>query len=199
MVTRTSHNEANVGTGRPRSFSPIRKDDDRGVGPRLTGEEVWRALAKASFAVLGYVTPSGDPRSSGVVYRTVDRHLYVVVGSDSWKARHISAAGRVAVTVPVHRGGILSLVFPIPPATISFHAKAVVHSSESPRVRAIVEEAASTLPRERRVSSSVIEIVPEGSFVMYGLGVPLMKMRDPAKARARVPVSLACRPGRRPR
>ena len=33
----------------------------------------------------------------------------------------------LAVTVPVRRGGILSVAVPIPPATISFHGAAVVH------------------------------------------------------------------------
>src|SRR5512132_2425671 len=84
----------------------------REAGPRLTSEQVWRAFARGSFAVLGCVTQSGEPRSSGVVYKVVGRRLYVVVGAESWKARHISASGRVAVTVPVRRGGFLSLVIP---------------------------------------------------------------------------------------
>ena len=49
------------------------------------------------------------------------------LASGSWKARHVAASGRVAVTVPVRRGGLLSLLFPIPPATVSFHGTAVVH------------------------------------------------------------------------
>ena len=39
----------------------------------VTSEQVWRAVGKASFAVLSYVTPSGEPRSSGVVYKVLDR------------------------------------------------------------------------------------------------------------------------------
>ena len=38
-------------------------------------------------------------------------------------------------------------------------------------------------------AASVIEIVPEGEFVTYGIGVPLMKMRDPAIARGRAPAA----------
>jgi Pyridoxamine 5'-phosphate oxidase len=154
--------------------------------PRVTGEQVWRALTTASFAVLGYATPSGEPRSSGVVYKAVGRRLYVAVAPDSWKARHVAASGRVAVTVPVRRGGMLSLVVPIPPATVSFHAAAVVHPPGSPGVRSILNELGSLLPAERRTSAAIIEIVPEGAFVCYGLGVSLMKMRDPAEARSRV-------------
>jgi hypothetical protein len=157
--------------------------------PRLTSEQVWQALAKASFAVLSYVTPAGEPRSSGVVYKTLGRRLYVAVAPQSWKAKHVAASGQVAVTVPVRRGGMLSLVLPIPPATISFHATAVVHQAGSPEVRSLLEELAALLPAERRASAFIIEVVPEGAFVTYGLGVSLMKMRDPAAARARVPVS----------
>jgi hypothetical protein len=163
-------------------------DEDRSV-PRLTSEQVWRALAKASFAVLGYATPSGEPRSSGVVYQTSGSRLYVAVASDSWKAKHVAASGRVSVTVPVRRGGVMSLVAPIPPATISFHATALVHPADSPQVRPLIEQLGNLLPAERRDRAAIIEVVPEGMFVTYGVGVPLMKLRDPAAARAHVPVS----------
>ena len=44
------------------------------------------------------------------------------------------------------------------------------------------------LPAERRAEATLLEIVPEGSFLTYGIGVPLMKMRNPEEARGRVPV-----------
>jgi len=115
--------------------------------------------------------------------------MYVAVSPDSWKAKHVPGTGRVAVTVLVRRGGILSLVAPIPPATISFHGTAIVHPAGSPQVRSLLKELGSLIPAERRASGSIIEIVPEGAFVTYGLGVSLMKMRDPAASRARVPVT----------
>ena len=173
VTTATEHEQA--GTG--------------GTGSvRLTSEQVWRALARASFAVVSYVTPSGEPRSSGVVYATDGRRLYVAVASDSWKARHIAASGRVAVTVPVRRGGLLSLLFPIPPATVSFHGTAIVHPAGPAADRAVPKRLASLLPPERQASSRILEIVPEGRFMVYGLGVSLTEMRSPAAARARVPV-----------
>jgi hypothetical protein len=152
-------------------------------------EAVWHALAKRSFAILACVTPTGDPRSSGVVYEAVGRRLYVAVAPDSWKARHVAANGRVAVTVPVRRGGLLSLVFPVPPATISFHARATVHPAGAPEVAPVLREMASLLPAERRGTASIIELVPEGAFLTYGIGVPLRQMRDPAASLAHVSVS----------
>jgi hypothetical protein len=136
---------------------------------------------------------SGNPRSSGVVYKSVDQRLYIAVAPDGWKAKHVAASGRVAVTVPVRRGGALSLVLPIPPATVSFHATAIVHPAGSAQVRSLLKELASLLPAERQASACHIEILPEGEFVTYALGVPLRKMRDPAAAQARVPVTQAGR------
>ncbi len=153
---------------------------------QLRSEQVWHALAKASFAVVGHVTPRGDPRSSGVLYKAVDRRLFIVTAPDGWKAKHIAATPRVSVTVPVRRGGLLSLVLPIPPATISFHAAAIVHPVGTVDVPA---DLSSLVPDDRRASSCIIELVPEAMFVTYGIGVPLLKMRDPAQSRARVPVT----------
>src|SRR5215467_11578397 len=72
------------------------RTDREAAVARLTSEQVWRALAKASFAVVSHTTPTGEPRSSGVVYATAGRRLYAAVAADSWKARHIAASGRVA-------------------------------------------------------------------------------------------------------
>jgi hypothetical protein len=149
---------------------------------------VWRAVEGSSFAVISHVTPAGEPRSSGVVYAVLDRRLYVAVGSNSWKARHIAASGQVAVTVPVRRGGILALLFPIPPATVSFHGSASVHPAGSAQGRAALARIAHLLPPERRETASIVEIRPEGHFLTYGIGVPLLRMRDPAASRARTPV-----------
>jgi hypothetical protein len=52
-----------------------------------------------------------------------------------------------------------------------------------------LQELGSLIPAERQTSGSIIEVVPEGAFLTYALGVPLRMMRDPAAARGRVPVT----------
>lgn len=170
------------------SPSTTRADDHRGHGARLSTEQVWQAIAKASFAIVGYVTPSGAPRSSGVVFATHDGRLYVAVAPDSWKARHISASRRVSVTVPVRRGGVLSLFLPIPPAAISFQGTAIVHPAGWLHNTPVASHLASLLPSENRDSAAIIEVRPDGEFLTYGVGVSLNAMRHPAMAEARVPV-----------
>jgi Pyridoxamine 5'-phosphate oxidase len=189
MVITNQHQQAGLGTAGQEAPHPAAGDDARPMAARLTTEQVGHQIAKASFAVIGYVTPAGEPRSSGVVYKSIGRRLYVAVAPDSWKARHIAASRRVAVTVPVRRGGILSLLAPIPPATISFHGAAIVHPAGAPQVRPLLKELGSLIPDERRTSACIIEILPEGAFLTYGLDVSLSEMRDPAAARARVSVT----------
>src|SRR5215218_7918076 len=162
MATTNQHTQAPVGTAGQEVPHPAAGDGARPMAAGLTTEQVWHQLAKASFAVIGYVTPAGEPRSSGVVYKSIGRRLYVAVAPDSWKARHIAASRRVALTVPVRRGGIMSLLAPIPPATISFHGRATVRPAGVPEVASILDELGSMLPAERRRTASIIEVVPEG-------------------------------------
>ncbi len=189
MTTRTKPGSAgleNVSTAAPRG--PTR---DTAAAPiaRLTSDEVWRALARASFAVVSHVTPGGEPRSSGVVYATAGQRLYLAVAPESWKARQIATGSQVAVTVPLRRGGPLALILPIPPATISFHATAIVHPAGSIKVDELPKALLSLLPDERRDTACVIELIPRGQFLTFGVGVSLMDMRNPVIALARVPVS----------
>lgn len=189
MTTMTKHEGRNAYQAIEDAPRPTVTPSGVGITSRLDPEQVWNAISKGSFAVISYETPTGEPRSSGVMYKVLGHRLYVVVAPDSWKARHIAQNPDVAVTVLVRRGGVLSLVFPIPPATISFHGEALVYAGNAPGVHEIVEQLGSLLPAERRTSSSIVEITPEGRFVTYGIGVSLNAMRDPKLARACVPAS----------
>jgi Pyridoxamine 5'-phosphate oxidase len=159
------------------------------ANPQLTTDQVWQVLDKTSNAVLGHVTPTGAPRTSGVVYAVVDRHLYIAVAPDSWKARQITTGDQVSVTALVRRGGVLSLLFPIPPATITFHGRATLYRAGSPEAGPLLAKLAKLLPTDRRDSACLIGVAPEGHFLTYGIGVPLAAMRRPEAARARVPVA----------
>ena len=78
-LTSEKHSTVGATTGRSRRRGSASK-------PRTSESQIWAELDKASFAIIGYVTPSGEPRSSGVVYSEEDRHLYCAVAPQSWKA-----------------------------------------------------------------------------------------------------------------
>ena len=165
------------------------RSDARGQAGRrpLSTEQVWAEVAKASFAIVSYVTPCGNPRSSGIIYGLSGRHLYMAVDPQSWKARHITDGQEVAVTVPVRRGGPLSLLAPIPPATITFHARAITHPAGSVDLATVSKELESLVPKERR-AASCSRTCPGGDIPDLRDRHVLMEMRHPETAMAHVPV-----------
>ena len=56
-------------------------------------------------------------------------------------------------------------------------------------MRAILDRLSGLLPPNHRSSSAIIEIIPQGMFLNYGIGVRLGAMRTPLAARSRVPSS----------
>jgi hypothetical protein len=153
----------------------------------VSTDAVWRHVNRKTFAVISWVTPAGEPRSAGVVYRAEGRRVYVGIDADSWKDRHITASGRVSVTVLVRRGGLLSLFAQIPPATITFRGAAVVHPEDAlPTLPKVVEKLLP--PGKEPRAFRIIEIRPEGDFVTYGIGVALPTMLKPDEASGRAPV-----------
>jgi hypothetical protein len=71
----------------------------------------------------------------------------------------------------------------------AFRRTAIVHPAGSVAGRAVPQQLVTLLPAERQAWCRVLEILPEGQFLTYGLGVSLTQMRHPAAALARVPVA----------
>jgi nitroimidazol reductase NimA-like FMN-containing flavoprotein (pyridoxamine 5'-phosphate oxidase superfamily) len=155
---------------------------------QLSTDQVWKAIEKELFAVVGMVTARQEARTVGVMYVARDRKLYIGTGRDTWKARHIAVNPRVSVTIPIAKRVPIMPWMKIPAATITFSGQArVLPGKDAPRdlLRAVFRDSAES---EQFVDSScLIEITPEKEFVTYGVGVPLMQMRHPEKARGRAP------------
>lgn len=92
----------------------------------------------------------------------------------------------VGVTVPIRQGGLLSLVAPIPPATVTCRTRALVQRAGSQRRESLPPKLARLLPAELQ-DAVVIEREPFGDFLTYGVGVSLPNMNKPELAGGRVP------------
>ncbi len=149
-----------------------------------TADEVWQQIEKWPFAVLSFVTPEGESRSAGVMYVVRGRVLNVVTGPETWKARHMRNNPHVSVTVTVPRLPVT--LRKIPPAVITFpgYATVVAYDEIDEGLRTdLLKDVGDELGE-----MCVIQVVPEGHFVTYGIGVFPMKMRHPDQALARVAV-----------
>ncbi len=156
----------------------------------ITTELVWSEIEKQLFAVLSYVTPKAEARSAGIVYIVRDRKLYLRASTDSWKAKHIRLNPRVALNVTIPKRVPFMPWIKIPAATIALHGAARVIAAKDADPGAIQALTRAMPDHSDPVAQiSIIEVEPTGHFVTYGVGVPLLAMRDPKKARGRVSVA----------
>lgn len=157
---------------------------------QLTSAQVWTELKKELFAVLGMVNAKGEARTVGILYIVHDRKLYISTGKSSWKARFVQSNPHVSITVPIARRIPVLSWIKIPAATITFSGRAVVFDAKD--VQADILQALFRgrleADKEKMASMSILEIEPQGDFVTYGIGIPLLQMRSPEKARGRAPV-----------
>ena len=155
----------------------------------VTTESVWRALSSHMFAVLAWVAPDGSARSAGIVYLVRDHKLLIGADKESWKERHIRKNPGVSITATLARRLPLLPWIKIPDATITFRGKARITppAEVEPELAAALTKGMADDPmlRERMC---VIEVIPEGEFITYGIDVSVLAMGDPQKAQGRAAV-----------
>ncbi len=155
----------------------------------VTTDSVWQALCSHNFAVLSWVTPAGEARSTGIVYLVKNRKLIIGAESTSWKVRHIRANPHVSMTMVSKRRIIFLPWIPLPDATIAFHGRARVIEPADIDQKILQELEKGMAPDpERKANTCFIEVTAEGDFLTYGIGVPATAMGDPHKAMGRVAV-----------
>ncbi|MCA9952780.1 MAG: pyridoxamine 5'-phosphate oxidase family protein [Anaerolineales bacterium] len=158
---------------------------------QLTSEQVWQAIEKELFAIVGMVTTTNEARTVGIVYIVRNRRLYIASGKEAWKVRHINANPHVSITIPVAKRIPFMPWIKIPAATITFAGTAkILEPQETPQeiVKAIYRDMADN--QELMAESCLIEVTPVKDFLTYGIGIPLLKMRDPKQARGRASVGV---------
>ncbi len=158
---------------------------------QLQSSQVWEEIHRQLFCVLGMVNPDAKARTVGVVYMVQDRKFYIGTGMQTWKARHISANSAVSMTIPIAKRIPIAPWVKIPQATITFSGIARVLPCEEadPELLRMVFMHYADDP-EFMKENCLIEITPQGDFLTYGIGIPLMKMRHPHLARGRAPVAI---------
>lgn len=156
----------------------------------MTTDQVWREIEKHLFGVLGMVTPRRESRTVGIVYGVDDHKLYIDTQKAAWKTKYIAHNPHVALTIPIARRLLFLPWISIPAATITFSgiARVLKHSG----VKAdLLDKLSRNVAKDEhaRATSCVIEVIPRKDFITYGVGIPVMQMRFPDKARGRAPVA----------
>lgn len=159
---------------------------------QLTADQVWKEIEANLFAVLGMVAPTGEARTVGIVYVVDDHKLYIGADKAAWKAKHIARNPHVSVTVPIAKRIPFAPWIKIPAATITFSGVAHVLEHRQVKADVLMRLYRGVVKDEQALAAScVIEVTPQEDFITYGVGVSLMQMRFPDRARGRVAVGSA--------
>ena len=156
----------------------------------VSTDSVWEVVERHLFAVLSFVTPSHEARSAGIVYVVQDRTFYISSGSETWKTRHIRANPRVSLTVTIPKRLPFVPFLKIPAAVATCQGTAEVLGVEAVDASIIKKiYRGMEVTDQLRAETRVIKVIPTGDFVTYGIGVPMIRMRNPEEARGRAPVA----------
>lgn len=146
-------------------------------------EEVKKILKSNMWLVISTVDEKNRPHSSVVVYQSDGDILICQTGIDTVKARSIKKNSNISVTIPFRKNFLHKLV-PAPPAELHFTATAEILPYDN-------EEAKKIFARFLKHSESVekpqetiwIKVKPSKLISTYGVGIKLLDMRKPNKAR----------------
>jgi hypothetical protein len=150
----------------------------------------WKTIESELFAVLGVVTKNEQARTVGIAYIVQDRKFYIGTGLHTWKTKHVLGNPSVSLTIPIAKRIPFAPWIKVPQATISFSGTARVIPSVDASYelnKAVFYHYADD--EEFMKDNCLIEVTPEGDFITYGIGIPLIKMRHPHLARGRAPVN----------
>jgi hypothetical protein len=156
----------------------------------ITSADVWTAIARENFMVIGMVSAKGEARTAGVMHHVHDGRVWFTTNDREWKARHIAANQSVSVTVPIPKRVPLMPWLKVPAATITFTGVAEVVAAEQ-----LSAEAAHALLHGLELSDGergaliAVRVRPTGDFVTFGVGVSTLGMRDTENARGRAPAA----------
>lgn len=151
-------------------------------------ESIWSEINKQIFSTVGFVTPRQHARTSGIVHTVYNHHIYFSVEKTSWKAKHIAKNPHVSLTVIAPRRIFLMPWVQIPPATISFSgtAKVMPFSERSEDIKKALFRGATD--KDTVAHSLLVEVIPQGYFLTYGIGMPFWKMMNPSEAQQRIKI-----------
>ena len=157
---------------------------------QLTTDQVWKEIEQNLFAVLGMVTPTAEARTVGIVYVVDDHKLYIGTQKAAWKAKHIARNPHVSLTIPLAKRIPFLPWIKIPAATITFSGVAKVFENSAVKADVLKKLYHDVVKDEKALAEScVIEVIPQEDFITYGVGIPLLQMRFPEKARGRAAVT----------
>ena len=146
-------------------------------------EEVKKILKSNMWLVISTVDEKNQPHSSVVVYQSDGDIIIFQTGIDTLKAKSIQKNNKVSVTIP-YRKNFLHKLVPAPPAELHFTAKAELVPYDNEEARKIFAKFLKHSESVENPQESIwVKIKPSKLISTYGVGIKLLDMRKPNKAK----------------
>ncbi|MHA1304338.1 MAG: pyridoxamine 5'-phosphate oxidase family protein [Candidatus Heimdallarchaeaceae archaeon] len=145
--------------------------------------EVRKIIRKNNWLVLSTVNEKGIPQSSVVMYQSDGQSIFFMTSIDTLKAKNIRNNSHVSVTIPFFKSFLHKFV-PAPPAELHFKAKAEIVPKDNEEAQRILAKMIKFAEKSKTKTESIwIKITPSKKVATYGVGIKLLDMRFPEKAR----------------
>lgn len=146
-------------------------------------QEVKEIMKKNMWLVLSTANEKCNPQSSVIMYESDGNAIYFTTGKNTLKARNIRKNNNVSVTIPF-RKNLLHKLIPAPPGELHFQAKAQFLERESKEVQTMLQRVLKFEEKSGIKADTVyLKLTPKKRIATYGVGIKLMQLRFPEKAR----------------
>ena len=98
----------------------------------ITSADVWKAIERVNFMVVGMVSAKGEARTAGVMHVVHEGVLWFTTNEREHKARHLAANPGVSVTVPIPKRIPFMPKVKIPAASVTFSGVAEIVPTTPP-------------------------------------------------------------------
>ncbi|NHJ20910.1 MAG: pyridoxamine 5'-phosphate oxidase family protein [Candidatus Lokiarchaeota archaeon] len=146
-------------------------------------QEVKKLIKSNMWLVLATADEKNIPNSSVMVYQSDGNLIICQTGENTLKANNVRKNKLVAVTIPI-RKNLFHKLIPAPPAEIYFTTTAEIKPKDNEQARMIYSKYMKHSDKRDLPQDYIwICIKIPNKISTYGVAVPLLKMRDPMKAR----------------
>ena len=138
------------------------------------------------WLVLTTIDKNNIPYSSVLVYQSDGKVIICQTGESTLKSNNIRGNKHVAVTIPI-RKNFLHKIIPAPPAEIHFSTTAEIAQKDDAEANSIFSKYLKHSEKSELPQDYIwIKILIPSKVTTYGVGVSMLKMRNPLIARKHV-------------
>ena len=146
-------------------------------------QEIKKIMEKNMWCVLSTANSKGNPQSSVIMYQSDGNAIYFTTGKPTLKAKNMRKNKNISITIPFWKNTFHKFI-PAPPAELHFKATVEFMPRDHPEIQKNLKKILDFESKSGITAETVyIKATPRNKIATFGVGISLLKMRTPGKAR----------------